>query len=118
MSDVSEAQIFDRYLLRARRQRRAHSFGEFDFLKQEVAHRLDDRLRDVNRSFTVALDLGSGESVRIWTERLLQVGATCGADTGVGFFITVREGLAGRLKGCSPTVSAGNAVSERQGLWS
>ena len=59
MSDVSEAQIFDRYLLRARRQRRAHSFGEFDFLKQEVAHRLDDRLRDVNRSFTVALDLGS-----------------------------------------------------------
>jgi len=70
------------------------------------------------RELIVALDLGSGESVRIWTERLLQVGATSGADTGVGFFITVREGLAGRLKGCSQTVSAGNAVSESQGSWS
>ena len=70
------------------------------------------------RELIVALDLGSGESVRTWTERLLQVGATSGADTAVGLFITVREGLAGRLKGCSPTASEGHHVSEGVGTWS
>ena len=59
MSNTSESQIFDRPLLRRRRQRRAHEYSGFDFLKQEVAHRLDDRLYDVNRGFTTALDLGS-----------------------------------------------------------
>jgi NADH dehydrogenase [ubiquinone] 1 alpha subcomplex assembly factor 5 len=58
MSNTSESQIFDRQLLRTRRQRRAREYSGFDFLKQEVAHRLDDRLRDVNRNFTTALDLG------------------------------------------------------------
>lgn len=70
------------------------------------------------RELVVALDLGSGELVRIWTEKLLQVGVTTGANTGVGFFITVREGLAGRLKGCSPTASSGRHVSEATGAWS
>ncbi len=70
------------------------------------------------RELVTALDLGGDAEVRAATERLLSVGATSGADTGVGFFITVREGLAGRLKGCSRTDRAVPAVNEGERLWS
>ena len=70
------------------------------------------------RELTVALDLGGDDDVRRWTERLLQVGATSGADTGVGLYITVREGLAGRLKGCSRAGSVGRAAGGGERLWS
>lgn len=63
MNDNADSQIFDRHLLRLRRQRRAANFADFDFLKREVANRLDDRLRDVNRSFTTAVDLGSHNGI-------------------------------------------------------
>jgi hypothetical protein len=65
-----------------------------------------------------ALDLGDDVTVHLATERLLNIGATSGADTGVGFFITVREGIAGRLKGCARTDSLGPAVNEGTSLWS
>jgi NADH dehydrogenase [ubiquinone] 1 alpha subcomplex assembly factor 5 len=50
--------IFDRSLLRKRRDRAAPHFASHDFLVREVAERLADRLSDVTRRFPVALDLG------------------------------------------------------------
>lgn len=50
--------IFDRSLLRKRRDRAAPRFAAHDFLVREVAERLADRLSDVTRRFPLALDLG------------------------------------------------------------
>lgn len=50
--------IFDRSLLRKRRDRAAERFAAHDFLVREVAERLADRLSDVTHRFPVALDLG------------------------------------------------------------
>ena len=51
--------VFDRRLVRARRDRRAGDFARHDFLFREVAERLADRLSDVKREFPRALDLGA-----------------------------------------------------------
>ncbi|WP_119166956.1 methyltransferase domain-containing protein [Algihabitans albus] len=51
-------QVFDRAAVRAHRERSAARWPDHDFLKREVATRLLDRLRDVNRDFASALDLG------------------------------------------------------------
>jgi SAM-dependent methyltransferase len=56
MSNAVE--IFDRRLVRQRREQRASDYGGFEFLKLEIAGRLADRLLDINRRFPVALDLG------------------------------------------------------------
>ena len=59
MSGSSESgTVFDRRLLRRRRDRAAAGFGDFDFLWREVAERLADRLDDIRRDFPLALDLG------------------------------------------------------------
>lgn len=50
--------IFDRALLRRRRDRAAAGLRGYDFLFVEAAERLADRLDDVTRKFPVALDLG------------------------------------------------------------
>jgi NADH dehydrogenase [ubiquinone] 1 alpha subcomplex assembly factor 5 len=50
--------IFDRALLRKRRDRAAKDFARHDFLVRESAERLSDRLDDVTRTFPLALDLG------------------------------------------------------------
>ncbi|CAA7616917.1 methyltransferase domain-containing protein [Magnetospirillum sp. UT-4] len=50
--------IFDRALVRKRRDRAAAGFAAHDFLVREAAERLADRLDDVTRRFPVALDLG------------------------------------------------------------
>ncbi|HLO75497.1 MAG TPA: methyltransferase domain-containing protein [Magnetospirillum sp.] len=50
--------IFDRSLLRKRRDRAAPHFAQHDFLVREVAERLADRLNDITRHFPMALDLG------------------------------------------------------------
>lgn len=52
-------QVFDRRLVRARRDRFAVSFDRHDFLFREVADRLADRLEDTTRRFPLALDLGA-----------------------------------------------------------
>lgn len=52
------ARVFDRKLLRERRQRAAAQAGAHDFLLNEVGERLVDRLADVTRRFPLALDLG------------------------------------------------------------
>jgi NADH dehydrogenase [ubiquinone] 1 alpha subcomplex assembly factor 5 len=51
-------QVFDRDLVRQRRDRAAGGFAAADFLFREVATRLTDRLLDVTRGFPLALDLG------------------------------------------------------------
>ncbi len=51
-------EIFDRRLLRRRRDRAAARFADYDFLFQEVAERLAERLEEVTRRFPRALDLG------------------------------------------------------------
>ena len=50
--------VFDRQLVRQRRDRHAAGFADFDFLVREAADRLLDRLDDITRPFPVALDLG------------------------------------------------------------
>jgi len=51
-------QVFDRALVRQRRDRAAATLHNADFLLRESAHRLTDRLFDVTRDFPMALDLG------------------------------------------------------------
>jgi len=50
--------VFDRRLLRRRRDRAAAGLDGVDFLFSEAAERLADRLDNVTRRFPVALDLG------------------------------------------------------------
>ncbi len=50
--------LFDRALLRRRRDRAAAGLRAHDFLFAEAAERLADRLDDVTRKFPRALDLG------------------------------------------------------------
>lgn len=57
-TDAGPARIFDRRLLRDRRDRAAAGFADHGFLYEEVAERLVDRLEDVLRPFPMALDLG------------------------------------------------------------
>lgn len=54
----AKARIFDRRLLRDRRDRAAIHFADHDFLIAEIAERLLDRLDDITHRFPLALDLG------------------------------------------------------------
>lgn len=51
--------LFDRALLRRRRDRAAASFGEFDFLLRRAAEDVAGRIAAANRHFAVAADLGA-----------------------------------------------------------
>jgi len=57
-SPSNNIHVFDRALLRRRRDRAAAGLRAHDFLFAEAAERLADRLDDVTRKFPVALDLG------------------------------------------------------------
>jgi len=63
--------VFDRALLRQRRDRAAAGLRAHDFLFVEAAERLADRLDDVTRKFPRALDLGchDGTLARVLTGR-------------------------------------------------
>lgn len=50
--------VFDRRLVRQRRSRAAAMLDDHDFLFMEGAERLCDRLLDINRTFSLGLDLG------------------------------------------------------------
>ncbi len=54
----SVAHLFDRRAVRLHRERAARAIEAHDFLFQEIAERLADRLSDINRRFPRALDLG------------------------------------------------------------
>ncbi len=55
---TDELKLFDRALLRRRRDRAAPGLGRHDFLLREAGERLADRLPDIRRHFPLALDLG------------------------------------------------------------
>lgn len=58
MTDTDTMTVFDRALVRRRRDRAAPRFAAHAFLFEEIADRLADRLEDVRRGFPTALDLG------------------------------------------------------------
>ncbi len=51
--------VFDRRLLRHRRDRAVADYGDFAFLEEEVSGRLVERLEDIRRRFPLALELGA-----------------------------------------------------------
>jgi|TARA_B110000263_G_scaffold168459_1_gene146790 NADH dehydrogenase [ubiquinone] 1 alpha subcomplex assembly factor 5 len=55
---TKQIDIFDRQLLRLRRERATNSLPEHNFLFNELAKRLVDRLADIRRNFSMALDIG------------------------------------------------------------
>ena len=57
MTDVMT--VFDRRLLRRRRDRAAEGYDAYAFLEEEVADRMVDRLADIRRRFPIALELGA-----------------------------------------------------------
>jgi SAM-dependent methyltransferase len=54
-----QADIFDRALLRARRERAAAGFADVDYLKAEAAAIVADRLCDLAQDFPLLLDVGA-----------------------------------------------------------
>lgn len=52
--------VFDRNLLRRRRDRAARNIADFDFILREVAGRLVDRMDVIKKEFPLVLDLGGG----------------------------------------------------------
>ncbi|HEY0832812.1 MAG TPA: methyltransferase domain-containing protein [Azospirillum sp.] len=65
MSQPDTMTVFDRALVRRRRDRAAASpaFAEHSFLFEEIGERIADRLHDVTRGFPTALDLGGHDGV-------------------------------------------------------
>lgn len=63
MNKQSAIDVFDRALLRLRRDRAAMKIGDYDFLLRDVAARLCERLDMVRRTFPRMLDLGSHHGV-------------------------------------------------------
>lgn len=63
--------VFDRALLRRRRDRAAAGWDGFSFLVEETAARLVERLEDITRRFPLTLDLGchGGEVARALASR-------------------------------------------------
>jgi SAM-dependent methyltransferase len=57
-AQLSPVNVFDRNLLRLRRDRAAENAADFDFLLADVADRLMDRLSLVRKEFPRVLDLG------------------------------------------------------------
>ncbi|MFW5661216.1 MAG: SAM-dependent methyltransferase, partial [Oceanicaulis sp.] len=55
--------LFDRALLRRRRDRAAREFSDYDFLHARVADDLWDRVEAVTRDFDTCLVLGGGGAV-------------------------------------------------------
>ncbi len=55
----NDLMVFDRALLRRRRTRAAAAWRQHDFLKQQIAASLAERLDDIRRPFPRLLDLGS-----------------------------------------------------------
>ena len=51
--------VFDRALVRRRRERAVAGYGDFAFLEATVAERLAERLDDIRRRFPLAVELGA-----------------------------------------------------------
>lgn len=90
--------VFDRRILRQRRDRAAGRFADFDFLIKEMVDRLVERLGDVRRTFGTTLVLGCYTG---------QVARRLPADQ-VGFVIQadLSEAMARKAKGACPVLAA------------
>jgi NADH dehydrogenase [ubiquinone] 1 alpha subcomplex assembly factor 5 len=78
--------VFDRDVLRLRRERAARRWDRQAFLKREIAERLVERLADVRRTFPLALDLGChGDEVGEALGDSKNVGRLVRCDLGIGF---------------------------------
>ena len=78
--------VFDRGLLRRRRERASRNWDRQAFLKREIAGRLVERLDDIRRTFPLALDLGChGDEVATALGDRSSVGHLIRADLGLGF---------------------------------
>jgi NADH dehydrogenase [ubiquinone] 1 alpha subcomplex assembly factor 5 len=89
--------VFDRAVLRRRRERAARRWGDHAFLKREIANRLVERLDDVRRSFATALDLGCHGD---------EVAAALGARSGMQSLVRVDLGLGFARAVQGPTIVA------------
>jgi uncharacterized membrane protein (Fun14 family) len=78
----------------------------------------EGRVFESMKLLIAALAKGAAADIRSSTERLLAIGATSGADLAVGFYLTLREGMAGRLSGSPRTANVGWTMNEGEGLWS
>jgi len=78
--------VFDRTVLRQRRERVARAWDGHAFLKREIAERLVERLGDVRRSFALALDLGChGDEIATALGNRTTVGHLIRSDLGQSF---------------------------------
>jgi NADH dehydrogenase [ubiquinone] 1 alpha subcomplex assembly factor 5 len=78
--------VFDRTVLRQRRDRAARGWDRHAFLKREIAERLVERLDDVRRSFPLALDLGChGDEIATALGHRSTVGQLIRSDLGQPF---------------------------------
>ena len=78
--------VFDRGVLRLRRERAARRWDRQGFLKREIAGRLVERLADVRRTFPLALDLGChGDEIAQALGASTAVGQLVRSDLGSGF---------------------------------
>jgi hypothetical protein len=84
----------------------------FLFLAQE------GRVFESMKLLIAALAKGWSGDIRASTERLLSVGATSGADMAVGLQLTVREGLARRLRRFPRRDTRRETICDPDALWS
>jgi NADH dehydrogenase [ubiquinone] 1 alpha subcomplex assembly factor 5 len=78
--------VFDRDVLRLRRERVARRWDRQAFLKREISSRLVERLADVRRTFPLALDLGChGDEIAEALDAVKTVGTLVRSDLGFGF---------------------------------
>lgn len=63
MNNPATIDVFDRQLLRMRRDRAAPRIGDYDFLLRDVARRLVERMDVIRRDFPRVLDLGAHHGV-------------------------------------------------------
>ncbi|MDI1283073.1 MAG: methyltransferase domain-containing protein [Reyranella sp.] len=97
MATTDPLLVFDRAVLRQRRDRAARDWDRQAFLKREIAERLVERLDDVRRNFDLALDLGCHGD---------EVAAALGDRTSVGQLIRSDLGFAFARRAAGPAVVA------------
>lgn len=91
-------EVFDRSLLRRRRDRAAKDIARFDFLFAEVAGRLVERLEIIKKAFPLVVDLGCASGVlsglvrqRRGTEHVISVDMSFGMAHRSGFPAVVAD---------------------------
>lgn len=109
---MSVPPVFDRKLLRLRRDRAAPRIHDFDFLLRAVAERLMERLSLVRKEFPRVLDLGGGHGVlsamlkgRVGTEVVFSSDISYALARRAGGFVADEELLPVRAQSLDAVVS-------------